>query len=101
MGAVKQALLEELDAENRQQEKEKAAAAAALADEEQYLLEDKLERQHEEDLIENSIQDQIEEDYEQAQIEEKYECKLHGEPYFRPRIMTLKTPLIAKGADIK
>tara|TARA_R100000789_G_C3010125_1_gene151063 strand:- start:112 stop:273 length:162 start_codon:yes stop_codon:yes gene_type:complete len=42
MGAVKQALLEELDAENYQQEREK---------EEQYLLEDELERQREEDLM--------------------------------------------------
>ena len=92
MGAFKKVMLEELDAENRQQE---------LVDEEQYLLEDKLERQREEDLIENSIQNQIEEDDEQEQIEEEYEHKIHGEPYFRPRIMTLMTPLIAKGADIK
>jgi len=92
MGAVKQALLEELDAENYQQEREK---------EEQYLLEDELERQREEDLIENSIQNQIEEDDEQEQIEEEYEHKIRGEFYFRPRIMTLMTPLIAKGADIK
>jgi hypothetical protein len=93
MSAVKQAMLEEMDAENRQQEKK---------EQEKYLLEDILERQHEEYLIENSIQGQIEEDCEQDQIEEEYECKLSGEPYFSPRIVMIAEGLLnAKGADIK
>ena len=91
MGAVKQYMLEEMDAENRRREEK---------EQEKYLAEDILESQHEEYLIENSIQDQMEEAYEQDQMEEEYECKLSGEPYFRPYVaMTL--PLNAKGVAIK
>ena len=87
MGFVKKTILEDEYERQREEEEEEEALASFYYE---------LDRQREDELIENSIQNQIEEAAEQRQMEEEEECRLRGEPYFRPRNLILNPPLLIR-----
>ena len=78
MGFVKKTMLEDEYERQREEEEEEEALASFYYE---------LDRQREDDLIENSIQNQM---------EEEEECRLRGEPYFRPRNLILNPPLLIR-----